>query len=580
PVRAVAQPRWADKHRRTGPALILTPALAIYGLFVLWPLIQVVWLALQRWDGYGPQSFVGLGNFGSLFRDSLFRTTLLHSVLWEVAGALISTLIGLGIALLVTHAARRSVFLAIFFFPALLPATVVAAVWTLVYSPLSGLLNTLLVDAGLQGLTRAWLGDPGLALPALFIAWAWSAVGVGTLVLWTSMSTIEREYTEVALVEGAGPVWRTVHVILPAIRRSAALAVLINAALAAQVFDLVFVTTGGGPGYATVLLPIDLYGRAFGGHTGQGAAVGCLQVLLGILLALGALLAIRRGDDGMHGEPAPRAARRLPTLSLCVLAVVLVAPIAWLVLVALGAGNLTPGVPSPSLNPASWGWSNFSTAWQSGMSGAMGASALLALAATLGTVTLALAAAWGLRTLKLPAPLSGALIVLLLLGLFQPTPVLIIPLFALLRTLGLLDSAWGILLPEIGRNMPFAILLLWASLAQAPREVFEASAVDGAGWMQQLIRIAIPLIRPGLLAAAVWSFITSWNEYLLPTLVSQDGSIQTVPTLLATFVGNYDTQYGLLAAGALLALAPSLLVYVVLRRPSGRGLARLERRRT
>src|SRR4029077_3114091 len=119
---------------------------------------------------------------------------------------------------------------------------------------------------GLGGLTRAWLGDPGLALKALFVAWAWASVGIGSLILSAGLRTIGREYLDVARLEGGGPLWRLCHVTLPGMRRSIAVALLVNVALAAQVFDLVFVTTGGGPGNATMILPLDMYGRAFGGR--------------------------------------------------------------------------------------------------------------------------------------------------------------------------------------------------------------------------------------------------------------------------------------------------------------------------
>jgi raffinose/stachyose/melibiose transport system permease protein len=587
-VARVDQHAWPLRH--FGGPLYLAPALVLYGSFVLWPVIDVCWLALQRWNGYGPQTFVGLGNVGNLLGDSLFRNSLAHSALWEVAATLIPSVLALGLALLIARSRARSFFLAAFFFPALLPATVVATVWILVYSPASGLLNTLLRSLGLGGLTQDWLGDPHLVLGALFVAWLWSMVGIGALILWAGIMAIGREYVELALVEGAGPLWRFRHVTLPGLRRAGLVVLLVNATLGAQVFDLIFVTTGGGPGYATMVLPLEVYNRAFGGKTGQGAAAACIQLALGLILVALALLVVRSGESLSSGEPAgyprqrvwvqapdhrgrsPRATA-LPTglLSLTLLLVFL--PLGWLLVAAVQPGrSFALGLP-PGFDPTRWDWGNFATVWNTGMGAALETSALFALGAVLGTICLAAPAAFGLTYLvKLPLWRYGTLVILLL-GLLQPTSVLVIPLFSLLKDWRLLDSPWGVLLPEVARALPFAVLVLWGFLAQLPREVMQAAAVDGASARQQMLRVALPLVRPALYAVAIWSFVSSWNEYLLPTVVSQDGSIQTVPTLLGSFVGTYNTQFDLLAAGSLMAIAPSLLIYLLLRRPAAAGLS-------
>jgi len=562
--------------------LYTTPALTLYVLFVLWPLLHSAWLALQEWDGYGPQRFVGLRNFGDLAADPVFRTALAHSLAWELAAGVGLTVCGLGLALLIRQSRAHAPALSAIFFPALLPATVVAAVWTLVLSPLDGLLNTILNRIGAGGLAADWLGDVHLALPALFVAWAWSAVGIGTLLFWAALRSIGREYLELALVEGAGAFWRFRHVLLPAVRRTAILAVLINAALAGQVFDLIMVTTGGGPGYATMLLPVDMYGRAFGGRTGEGAAVAVVQIVLGLVLAGLALLLSRLPHASMSGDgTVDRPIRRpagtwVATAALFLLLALLLLPLAWLLAVALGWGALTVGSPAPTLSPATWGWDNFSSVWSLGMGSGLKTSLVLAAGATVLTLGLAPPAAFALfrghRIWSVPVA------ILLGVGLFQPTPVIIVPLFSLLKALGLLDTPWGVLLPEVARSLPFAVLLLWAFFTQVPAEVLQAAEVDGAAPFQQLWHVALPLVQPALLVAGIWAFVGSWNEYLLPTLVSQDGSLQTVPTLLGSFIGRFDTQFGLLAAGSLVALLPSLLIYLAFRRPAGTSFLGLERR--
>jgi raffinose/stachyose/melibiose transport system permease protein len=552
-------------------ALIL-PAAALYALFLLWPMVEVVRLSLFRWTGYGPKVFTGLTNYTSLWTDGSIETSIRHSLVWEVAAIAVPSLVGFGLALLLRRSRGHALILSILFFPALLPPVVVASIWVLMYSPATGLVDTLLRDLGLPAVD--WLGNPSLALPALFAAWLWGATGVSTLILWVALGRIGREWLDIAAVEGAGALWRLRHVIVPGIRRPAVLVLVINAALAFQVFDLVFVTTGGGPGYATMMLPMEMYGRAFGGQAGSGAAVATIQLIGGLLLALAALGLVFGGESLDTGESQAASTLPVPSVLSGLVAAIWLLPFFWLLPLALepGQGLLINGV---SFHPDRWNLSNLGSVWQQGFGGALGESLGIAALVVVGTLLGSAPAAFALS--RLPARKALLPGVILLIGLFQPTIALIIPLFSWLRDLGLLGSVWGVVLPEIARTVPLAVLILWGFLSQLPRDVLEAAEVDGAGIIRQMISIAVPLTTPALAAVGIWSFVSSWNEYLLPLLVWQDGSNGTVPGLLATFIGRYDTEVGLLAAGTLMATAPSLLVFLLLRHRAASGIEAAER---
>jgi multiple sugar transport system permease protein len=528
---------------------------------------------MQRWTGYGPQRFVGFDNVAALAGDPVFRTSLLHSALWDLGSILVATPLSLLLALVISQSRRPSLFLSVLFFPALLPATVLAAVAALVLSPLTGPLNSALSAFGLG--RPDWLGDPHLALLALFAIWLWSAVGVGTVILWAALRAVGRDYQELALVEGAGRWWRLRHVTLPATQRSLAVVAAVEVALASQSFDLVFVTTGGGPGYATMLLPLDMYGRAFGGHAGEGATVACAQLVLLLSVLLALLLPALRAERFDVGERASRlpAARFAVTTALGVFSALFLLPFAWLPLAALQPGR-SFALAGPSFDPSTWTLGNLTGMWSAGMGGALATSALLACGAVALTLGLATPAAFALARQRRG---RWVIISVLALGLLQPTTVILLPLFSLLRSLHLLDTLWGVLLPEATRSLPFALLVTWAFLSGLPRELLDAAEVDGASPFQQLTRLALPLARPALFAAGVWTFVTSWNEYLLPTIVSQNGSITTVPTILASFAGTFDTQLGPLAAGSALAMLPAVIVLLVLRSPAASGLERAGR---
>ncbi|HZS93892.1 MAG TPA: hypothetical protein VFA78_03780 [Chloroflexota bacterium] len=559
----------SSSRLRVAPVASLTfivPALAVYGLFSIWPAIQVIWLSFQQWTGYGPAAFDGLANFRQLFADPLFHTSVDHSLLWE-AGAVLTVIPGLAIALLLLRSRHPLPTLALIFLPSLLPATIVAALAVMIYSPLSGPLNTILNSVGLG--QPDWLGDPKMALPALFAAWLWSTIGIVAVVLWAGLRAIGREFLDLAAVEGAGPVATFRYVILPALRRPLAIAVLVEAALGLQVFDLIFVTTGGGPGYATVTIPVDIYGRAFGGQPGQGAAEAAIGLLLGLALVGVAITLLGRSPSLGGFESTDRRATWPATAWSGIIAVLVLLPLLWLV--PAGAESTTAFALGESRYSLAALGANFAAAWSGGMAGALLTSLILAAIVVAASLALAFPAAFVLAH-AFPRPLAPVILGVLLIGLFQPAMVSLIPLFRLLKDLGLLGTPWGIILPEIARGLSFGIPILWIGLA-GMTELLEAGAVDGAGLVRQAWSIALPLARSALAVAAVWAFVISWNEYLLPTIVSQDGSLQTVPTLLATFIGRYNTQYGSLAAGTILALVLPLAAWLLAANVASRRLA-------
>jgi ABC-type glycerol-3-phosphate transport system permease component len=302
--------------------------------------------------------------------------------------------------------------------------------------------------------------------------------------------------------------------------------------------------------------------------------VATIQLIGGLLLALAALGLVFGGESLDTGESQAASTLPVPSVLSGLVAAIWLLPFVWLLPLALepGQGLLINGV---SFHPDRWNLSNLGSVWQQGFGGALGESLGIAALVVVGTLLGSAPAAFALS--RLPARKALLPGVILLIGLFQPTIALIIPLFSWLRDLGLLGSVWGVVLPEIARTVPLAVLILWGFLSQLPRDVLEAAEVDGAGIIRQMISIAVPLTTPALAAVGIWSFVSSWNEYLLPLLVWQDGSNGTVPGLLATFIGRYDTEVGLLAAGTLMATAPSLLVFLLLRHRAASGIEAAER---
>jgi ABC-type sugar transport system permease subunit len=558
----VAAPRlW----RRLSLAGYVLPAGVVYGLFVLWPLLRVVWLSFTHWDGYTVPTPAGLSNYSALLTDPGFQTELGHSLTWLVVTLAVPVLLGLGLALLLARAPAwlATVCRALLLTPLLLPSAVIAVIWKLIYNPLNGPLTGLLQTVGVTP-PPDWLGDPGLALGSLLAPACWAAFGLSLLVFGAALAAIGREAREAAAIDGAGAWARFRHLTLPHLRHALPLATVATALCAVPSFDLVSLLTNGGPGYATTILELDMEGRAFSlGQVGSGAAVACVAALIGLALSAAALVAARGYEQGGEDDVGPqgRDDTRRParwrgqwaaTAALVAATALTLAPLLWLTTRAAQPDE-AGGTP----------WAHLSTVWSDGFGAAFATSAIIAVVVTVVTVVVAVPAAFALNQARGRAGriVRAVVVVLLAVGLFEPTEVIIIPLFTLLRDLGLLNSAAGVILPEIGRAVPLAVLLLWGALRGLPSGVLEAATIDGAAPRQVLWRVALPLARPMAAVVALWAFLSSWNEYLLPTLAAPDGSLQTVPVALGHFIGRIDTQYALIATGALLAAAPLLIAY-------------------
>jgi len=578
--RATSTPRYV---RGLALACYALPAAAVYGLFVLWPLLRVLWLSFQTWDGYSAPIPAGLANYRALLDDPGFGEELRHSLIWLGVTLAVPVLLGLGLALLLARAPARlaAACRALLLVPLLLPSAVIAVIWKLIYNPLNGPLTALLQALGVgSDATPEWLGDTNLALACLLVAACWAAFGLALLVFGAALASIGREAREAAAIDGAGAWARFRHLTLPHLRHALPLATVVTALCAVPSFDLVSLLTNGGPGYATTTLELDMEGRAFSlGQVGSGAAVACIAAVIGLVLSLMALAAARGYEQGGEddvapaprnrddaGRPAGRRGRWAAAAALVAATTLTLLPLAWLV--ARAGGSDSEG-DTP--------WAHLAAVWSDGFGAAFATSATIAMTVAVASVALALPAAFALQGARGRAGrIAQALAVALLaVGLFQPTEVVIIPLFTLLRDLRLLDSVAGIMLPEMGRVIPLSVLLLWGALRALPAGVLEAARVDGAAPRQVLRRVALPLVWPTVAVVAVWAFLSSWNEYLLPTLAVQDDSLQTVPVALGHFIGRIDTQYALIATGALLAAAPLLVLYAAGYGVLGAGMRRL-----
>ncbi len=296
----MAEPAKARRSRLAGPRWLpwayLAPALLLYGGFLLFPLLRAAQYSLYEWDGLSPSSnFVGVQNYLAVMADPRLREAFGHALVLILFYAVVPLLIGLPLASLLTRASVRGLgfFRVVIFLPQVIAMVVVAVTWRQLYAP-DGPINALLRAVGLGALARPWLGDFFWTLPAVGLVGTWVSTGLVTVLLMAGMARIPKELFEAARLDGAGPVSEFFAVTLPSVRGEIAVALTLTIVAALKTFDLIYVTTRGGPGTSTTVPSYEVYRNAFElGKVGIATAIGI--VLTAIIFAIN-LVVNRIGD--------------------------------------------------------------------------------------------------------------------------------------------------------------------------------------------------------------------------------------------------------------------------------------------
>ncbi|BDZ42115.1 sugar ABC transporter permease [Paraoerskovia sediminicola] len=290
PVRRAVPRRPA---RRDGPAWVpyafIAPALLLYGAFLLYPLVRAAQFSLFDWNGIGAAEFVGLANYVDIVHDERLREAFWHALVLVFFYAILPLCIGLVLAALLTRAKVRGLgfFRTVIFLPQVIAMVVVAVTWRQIYAP-DGPLNGLLRAVGLGSLARPWLGDYTFTLPAVGLIGTWVSTGLVTVLLMAGMSRVSPDLYEAARLDGAGPVQEFFAITLPAVRGEITVALTLTIVAALKTFDLVYVTTSGGPGTSTTVPSYEVYRRAFElGEVGSAAAIGVTLTILVFIINAG-----------------------------------------------------------------------------------------------------------------------------------------------------------------------------------------------------------------------------------------------------------------------------------------------------
>lgn len=275
--------RAPGRGRRWRGWLYVLPALGVYLGFAIWPALNTLRLSFFEWDGVLAPTWAGFDNYTRIFQDEALYEAILHSLVLIVFFSFVPVVVGLLMTALLLGKVRKGMtfFRIVFFLPQVLPLVAVGVTWRWLYSE-SGGVNQFLDLVGLGSLTRPWLGDYDLALIALGLIGTWTMSGLCMMLFLSGAQKIDTALYEAAVLDGAGPFQQFRHVTLPGLRQEITIAGVITTIAALASFDLVFVTTNGGPVGQTNVPALLVYRLAF--NEGDIGGASALAVVLTVLV--------------------------------------------------------------------------------------------------------------------------------------------------------------------------------------------------------------------------------------------------------------------------------------------------------
>ena len=273
--------------------LFLAPALLMYAVFVLLPLLMSIRYSFLRWDGITPPTWVGLRNYGTVFQVPDLIGTILNAFKLVVFFSFIPVALGLVVAAIMHRVARGrlgAVARTVLFLPQVIPLVAAGIIWGWLLA-LPGLINQILRVVGLGAVTRAWLGDFAWALPAVGVIGIWVLLGFCTVLLLTGMTNVDPGLYESARIDGAGWSREFASITVPLLRHEIGVCLTVTVIAALAAFDIVYVSTAGGPGNSTAVPGIQIYILAF---TEQRIGLASALAVMLMVLVLVVILPIQR----------------------------------------------------------------------------------------------------------------------------------------------------------------------------------------------------------------------------------------------------------------------------------------------
>jgi len=278
------------QNARFQAVALLGPALIVYLVFAVYPMIDVFVLSFQRWNGLDPQrTFAGLSNYVYVFADDpVFWVAFRNTLIWTVLSVVFPTLAGLLLAIgLNQKIFGRGSLRAMYYLPVIIAPIAVATMWRWMYDPFFGLFNQLFSAFGLQGLIQDWLGDRSVALYSIFVAYFWQQVGFSMVLFLAGLQGVSQTLLEAARIDGATRLQVFRYVTMPALRVTTTIVLVLSLISSLKAFDIVYGMTGGGPAQSTQMLALWAFTQSMQIFDfGRGSAISVVLLVITIAIVV------------------------------------------------------------------------------------------------------------------------------------------------------------------------------------------------------------------------------------------------------------------------------------------------------
>ncbi|MEP7457427.1 ABC transporter permease subunit [Phyllobacterium sp. SB3] len=608
---AIVSARVAKRHKNGRTPvfayLSIAPIIAIMISIVGLPLLYSLFLSLnttnpitKRWV------FVGLGNYTKVFQSADFWAALGRTVYFSAVSVSGAIILGTVIALVLNEKfAGRGVLRSVVLVPWAMAPVSIGVLWSFVYAGNFGLLNGLLHDLGLGFFATAWLGDGFRALNLIALTQIWNQAPLTSLMLLSGLQSMPANLHRAAILDGAGPIRRFFSITLPWLKPSLFFITIVATINSLMTFDILWIMTRGGPGAATTVLSWLGYLQSFQFlRFGEGAATLYVLTALSLLLAIIYFVilspnrrhrtvdqstfsqteetlrpVVRRHDmvrlpawkprQRIHPANARRYGRMLFGMTASIIFLWSALPVIALILISLSpAGDLirTP----PSLIPSRLTFDNYVSVLMAD-SGSTSVQAKrvpvsllnslsIGIVVSLVNVALGTLAGYGFSRYGQQRFFSGTLWALLITRMI-PALTLVLPFFILFRSLGLIDTHVGLIIAYSSILLPLSSWMMKTTFDNVPISLDRAAIVDGCTRFSMLRKVLIPVVRPGIIAALIFCFLVSWNEFLFAMILTSTPKTQTIPVVIAGFLNQARFyEYGPLFAASVLAILPPVAI--------------------
>jgi len=586
---------------------LVLPVVAYLLVFTVYPILDNFYLGVSS------------GAFLTLSTLPQVDQTLVNTAVFTVGAVLLEFLIGLGLALLVDSIRKGAGFFTIAFtIPVLISPVAVAVIWLMIFDPQFGPLNYFLSFFGIRG--PFWVGQQTTIMLSAILASSWEETPIVFMIIYAGLRGIPKQVYEAAAMDGLGGLALIRRVVLPMIKPTLVVAGLLSLMTSFRSFDLVYMFAINGPFAYVQTLPFYLYNLAFyANYQDVGNALSIVIMLIALVptfillrgMKINERLGLARpkvskGGPSISGRLGARVRKSLPRLRLrrrprkqveyslrprkwvprlskplaylvlSLMAFLSLFPVYWLVVTSVkNFDEIFPSSGIPTFIPNTIDLSNWSAALNQ-MSGYITTSVVVT--ATVVTITLlfAVPAAYSISRFKT----GGTWIVSWnIIVNSMPSVVFAIPLFYIVRSLGLFNTWFALIVTYPIFTVPIAVWLMIGFVEDVPKQIDDAARMDGLGTLGILTRMIFPLIKPGIVAVVILAIINCWHEFLLTLIFGLtvfNGQVPIGAKGVTIYISNFLSATGInwatVSAGAIIISLPLIIMVILLQKYYIKGL--------